>query len=328
MDAGIGAYDSVQTASDTMPAATTADLARFNPHRDLLPTQDRVLRDLIYIKHVLGDLIPTTLPEDDYQLYSDLLRSLEARTDISWRVYEETNIGKTIMAAANRRGPIANEPFFIGDRIKALHKHWHALELTSDRPERWESASDTMFLNPIIQGRALGGGGKHLDAAQQTSMSDSASGHFKLTLSPEQEVEATSIYTKWRRKRDHRVSYLKLHPPQPVAWVPVSRSDVGARNAWGTLFDDGTVSAGRRVSYSRLVGNKEWKPIFSSMDWAYVPHDWAAPGEQAPTDEDLKKDIEALIAEGDKKAERNTKQVLYQQELKAQLRQQEEKREL
>lgn len=352
INAGRGVYDEVQMASNAMPEVTEADLARINPYRDLLLSQDKVLRDrkftrfmkillrnlanrppVIYIKHVLRDLTPTTLPEDDYQLYSDLLRSLETRTDISWRVYDETDIRNPIMAASNRYGdgksPMITEPFFIKERLAALYKHWDALDLSPDRPQAWETVSDTTFLKPIIQGRPLKGGeaDKHPDT-QQSSMSDWTSGLFELSLTPDQEAEATRIYAQWRRKRDYRASYLKLHPPRPIAWVPVSRSDVGARKAWGTLFDDWATLAGRRVPDSRLVGNKEWKPIFMSAELELVPFSWVAPGGQARTEEDLEREIATMDAMNNKRAERRTKQFAYLQELKEKLKQEEEKKEL
>lgn len=46
--------------------------------------------------------LPTPLPEDDLQYYSDLLRSLETRTDITQRVLLEVNMHMTLYAIATR----------------------------------------------------------------------------------------------------------------------------------------------------------------------------------------------------------------------------------
>ncbi|KAF2812930.1 uncharacterized protein BDZ99DRAFT_381631 [Mytilinidion resinicola] len=317
-----GGYDiALEVAKETAdyaPEATMEDLSRINPWRDLLPSQDGVLRELIYIGHVLQDLTPTTLPEDDYQLFSDLLRSLETRTDLSWRVYEETEIRNPIMYACNRK-PIPDEPFDISKRVDALHKYWDGLAILPDKPGRWEDASDTTFIPPKLRGRQISDG----EGGASSQVQDHAT--YRLTLTPEQDAEATRVYKKWRENRDSKVSYLKLHPPTPIAWVPVSGSNTGASNAWNEVFPNGDIGAGRHVASSKLVGNKKWKPIFRSLMTETIPFSWVDP---ALPEVDWEKELKESTEQYERSKERRARQSEYQQVLKAKLSEGNAKEEL
>ncbi|CAH0046801.1 unnamed protein product [Clonostachys solani] len=306
------------------PEITKANLAKINPWRDFLPEQDPVLREVVYMKNVLRELTPTTLPEDDYQLFSDMIRSLETRTDICWRVFEETDIRQTILAAANRGSaskPIADEPFSIHSRVKALHRHWGDLERAAGKPERWEDASDTTFLAPLIATHPFG-------EPEAGNKAEPGGGGFKLVLTPEQEADATERYNKWRRDRDRKVSYLKIHPPTPMAWVPMAKSDTGVRNAWDSAFPDGRVQAGRSVPVGKLAGDQQWKPIFRSLITENIPWGWVAPGEEPQTPEESRAELDAMYEESDRVEERRTKQNEYIAQLKKEADERKQKSEL
>lgn len=268
---------------------------------------------------MLQDLTPTTLPDDDYKLFSDLLRSLETRTDLSWRVYEETEIRNPIMHACNRN-PIPDEPFDIARRVNALHRYWDGLAILPDKPGRWESASDTTFIPPILRGRQIsdGEGG----ASSQLQKDDA---FFKLALTPEQDAEATRVYSKWREDRDRKVSYLKLHPPTPMAWVPVSDSNAGASSAWNEVFPDGDIRRGRNVASSKLVGNKKWKPLFRSLLTENIPFSWVDP---EGSEVDWEKELQELNEQSLRRQERRDRQSGYQQALKAKRNEEKAKEEL
>lgn len=169
---------------------------------------------------------------------------------------------------------------------------------------------------------------KDIGTAKALDEIKTTGGGFKLALTSEQEAEATRIYNKWRRTRDRKVSYLKDHPPTPLAWAPVAKFDTDVRNAWDTLFDDGRVEAGRRVPVSKLSGSKQWKPIFSSLSLESVPFDWVLPGEEPQTVEDSQAELEALYKESDRRDERRTKQEEYLAQLKASIEDREKKKEL
>jgi hypothetical protein len=274
---------------------------------------------VIYIGHVLNDLTPTTLPEDDFQLFSDLLRSLETRTDISWRVYEETEIRNPIMRAGNRK-PNPDEPFFIHNRVKALHKYWDDLSVDRDRPGRWEDASDTKFIPPRLRGHQISN-----EEGGPLSQLQKDDANYKLTLTPEQDAEATRVYKEWRTGRDWKVSYLKLHPPTPMAWFPVATSSTGLSNAWSEVFPDGKLAAGRHVANSKLVGNKRWKPMFRSLLVENIPFNWVAPG---MPERDWAKERQDSNEKYERNKLRRFKQKEYQQALNARLGEGKAKEEL
>jgi hypothetical protein len=287
---------------------------------------------VLYIKHVLNQLSPITLPDDDYHLFSDLLHSLETRDDITWRVFFETDIWSTISAAANRGGYhelLADEPFWINERSKALNRHWGHLYRS---PERWEEDSDTVCVAPLLLPNSFGEGARKL--ADEIVVSDGEievgklDPGFKLTLTPEQEALATRTYNQWLESFDRRVSWLKDHPPRPREWVPAPKPVTGIRNAWNMLFPDGRIEAGRSASHSMMAKTRKIKPIFRSPTIELVPFDWSYPDGDQELDEETKADLAALEEEEDRLRDRKWRQLEYQVQLKEKGQEKAEKAEL
>ncbi len=252
---------------------------------------------------------------------------------MSWRIFEESDVGAVLMAAANRDGygahPIADEPFLLNERIKALHTHWFELALLPDKPERWEDSSDTTSVKPFARGRGLEGQNDvklDADAHEADTNTDDS---FQLRLTQEQEEEATRIYARWKKDRDRKVSYLKLHPPRPMAWVPIPKSHIGIKSAWDSVLDGRPVAAGKTIATGKLAGSKQWKPLFRSLNLERIPWDWQGPGgEESATDEEISASIDAMMAESAILEERRARQASYQQELKEKLQAKTEKLEL
>ncbi|KAL2014844.1 hypothetical protein VTN00DRAFT_2369 [Thermoascus crustaceus] len=84
------------------------------------------VKEVKYIADELTKLLPTPLPEDDLQCYSDLLRSLETRTDLTQRIFLEVDVRRTISAIAQ---DIYMEDdtttYGIKERALALMKYWN-----------------------------------------------------------------------------------------------------------------------------------------------------------------------------------------------------------
>ncbi|KAI0477171.1 hypothetical protein GGR56DRAFT_673582 [Xylariaceae sp. FL0804] len=276
-----------------------ANRAGTNPYRDL-PDDPAVLDTLkearaaqvMYISDSLRDtFLPSSLPgEDDYSLYSDYVRSLETRTDLTPLVLHETHVERTMMALAQRGGlarePVADEPFDLPARFRALHDHWWALKTRPDAPERWEAQRfDATYLPPLLRSRDLGGDG---DGPASPSPLSQAT---PLTLTPAQRAEADAKFAEWLARRRWQVSYLKRHPPSPLGFAPVAAATPSEddparlRGIWGTLFEDGVVAAGRRISTGLLQDNPTFRPIWGELATARVPFDWVDP-EAAAEDED------------------------------------------
>ncbi|KAJ9243798.1 hypothetical protein DTO169E5_2427 [Paecilomyces variotii] len=291
--------------------AYDANRAGTNPYRDL-PDNQAVLdaiKEVAYISDVLRDtFLPTSLPDDDYALCSKYLRSLETRADVSWLVLEETGIDRTVSAISNRnttrRNPIPDEPFSLHERFKKLHQHWWALQNDPGKPERWEKWFDETYLPPLLKSKSL------------ESTQDSEP--FQIQFTPDQQADADAKFTKYLEERERKVSYLKIHPPKPLGFVPVPRDSELLRGAWGNLFSDGVVEAGRPISPGILTENPTFKPIYGSLWLESVPFDWVSPADKdkpAKSDEDRERQTTELLAEMDKMRERRARQEQFQKSL-------------
>lgn len=288
-----------------------ANRAGTNPYRDL-PANQAVLdtiKEVAYISDILRDtFLPTSLPDDDYALCSSYLRSLETRTDISWLILEETGIDQTVSAISNRgsrRKPIPDEPFSLHERFKELDRHWQALQLGPGRPERWEKWFDETYLPPLLKSKPLEG----------TQDSEP----FRIQFTPEQQADADAQFAKYLKDRERKVSYFKVHPPRPLGFAPVSSGDNDdgrLRRAWGTLFSDGVIEAGRSISSGLFTQNPTFRPIYGSLATELVPFGWVSPAEKdkpAKSDEDREREIDEILAKMDKREEERARREEFQQ---------------
>lgn len=234
--------------------------------------------------HFSDTLLPTSLPNDtNYSLCSSFLRNLETRTDLTWLVLDESDIKQAIMAIAQRsdspRRPMAEEPFDLQARFKALHKHWYDLERLPDHPQRWELVYDTQLLPPLLKAAPLSSDQDGLlaeDGEQQQQQQQNTSSHL---LTPEQKLAADAIFKYYLTTRAHKISYLKLHPPQPMAFAPVAKQPHALRTTWEDVLPDGKIEAGRTVAPNKLTDEQTWRPLYRKLDTEDIPYDWVAPGE-------------------------------------------------
>ncbi|KZL84774.1 hypothetical protein CI238_10186 [Colletotrichum incanum] len=287
------------------------DYAATNPWRDLPPDPavHKTIREVLLIGDTLRDgMLPTSLPDDDHDMYSAMLRSLETRTDLTWLVIQETGVDKTIMAIANRGGyhsPIPEEPHDLHVRTERLHHHWSTLASANDKPDRWEARFDTTSLPPLVSGHASGPG-QNADATN-------------LDMTSEQKMAADMKYRAYRKRRDRAVSYLKDHPPKPMAWFPIQKEPEITRSAWETIFNDGIVQAGRKVLGSKLAGNPMFKPVYRDLITEHIPYDWVNLDEPVKeyTEKDHLQEMEAFREESRVRQERTDRQAKFQEELRA-----------
>ncbi|KAK6221266.1 hypothetical protein QIS74_04834 [Colletotrichum tabaci] len=302
---------------DASTSGAPGDYAATNPWRDLPPDPavHQTIREVLFIGDTLRDgMLPTSLPDDDYESYSAMLRSLETRSDLTWLVIQETRIDQTVMAIANRGGyhsPIPEEPYDLHGRAERLHGHWSALASRKDRPDRWDARFDTTHLPPLLARHAS-------DSGQ-----DGDSSGFHLTT--EQKAAADAKYTAFRKRRDRAVSYLKDHPPKPMAWSPVQMDhpdETAPGGAWEMLFHKGIVQAGRKVLGGRLAGNPALKPIYRDLITEHVPYDWVNPDEpmREYAERDHLKEMEAFREESKAQQERADRQAKFQEALRAEER--------
>ncbi|KAK1975383.1 hypothetical protein LZ30DRAFT_754153 [Colletotrichum cereale] len=299
---------------DSSTGGVPGDYAATNPWRDLPPNPavHETIREVLFIGDTLRDgMLPTSLPDDDYDMYSAMLSSLETRTDLTWLVVQEASIAKTIMAIANRGGhhsPIPEEPHDLHKRAERLHDHWFTLASAQDRPDPWDTRFDTTSLPPLV--------GRH--APESGSKADS----LDLELTVEQKLAADAKYRAYRKRRDRAVSYLKSHPPKPMAWSPVRAGLETSQSVWETIFHDGIVQAGRKVMGSKLAGNPGFKPVYRDLITERIPYDWVNPDEPVEkyTEKDHLKEMETFREESRARQERTDKQAKFQEELRGEER--------
>lgn len=285
--------------------AAQAYYASTNPWRDLPPDQEQVVKEVLYIAETLRDtFLPISLPEeDDYDLLSSLLRSLETRRDVSWTTFHETGVDRTLMAIANRPASVTEvEPAGLAERFAALHEHWSRLAREPGKPERWEVRHDVTFLPPLVEAGDVSGEDEGMGAL----------------LGPERVAEMEDRYAEWHQSRDRKVSYLKTHPPRPLAWVPVLSSDGGGRDAaWADVLGGGVLQAGKRIAEKALVRSPAWKPFYRDLLTENVPYDWQVPGEKEMTEEEYETWKVRFNAENGRREERRGKQAKLVDELAA-----------
>ncbi|KAJ9157045.1 hypothetical protein NKR19_g3911 [Coniochaeta hoffmannii] len=282
--------------------------ARTNPWRELPPDQETAVKELLFIRETLRDtFLPTSVPdEDDYELMSKMVRSLETRDDISWTTLVETGLESTVSAIANRREAFAPEPFELTDRFERLRWHWSRLRTEGDKPERWEVEHDTTFLPPLLKTEGLDG-----DGAVE------GGGGLAAVLSDEQRERMEERYAKWKKDRDRKVAYLKVHPPTPMAWRPVPTEQSAIRAAWEEVMDDGVVDVGKQVDPRLVAASPKWRPIYGDLLLEIVPFEWKGEGDRETTSEEAGLLVEKMMRQMELRTERGRKQMEVQKKLNA-----------
>jgi hypothetical protein len=237
----------------------------------------------------------------------------------------ETKIDHTIGIIVSRGAqPIAPEPFNMEARFRALYNHWWHLIQDQHKPEPWEEAHDTTFLPPLLKARGIGD-----DSGKDVSQGVDIETH-RITLPADMQAEADRMFAEWLKDRNRKLSYFREHPPHPLAWHPVPRTNEGKQAAWEDIFEDGVFEVGRKVSEKLLGASTLWKPSYRGINQEHIPYDWVAPGEAELTDEEFKKWNEEFDKRFAKQNERKDRQKAYQNTLKQErdMKRQEEEEEM
>jgi hypothetical protein len=278
-----------------------------NPWRDLPADQEVAVKEVRFIAATLRDtFLPTSLPEeDDYEFLSKLMASLETRGDISWSTLDESGVASTMSAIANRRGEFAREPFRLTGRFWKLSEHWSKLQAEAGKPEKWEVEHYTTFVPPLLKKTGLDGEGPAGTDVGLTGI-----------LSEEQKEKMEESYSDWKTDRDLKVAYLKTHPPKPMAWVPLPKTNDGKRAAWEEVVD-GDLEAGKRVVDERLVDSPRWKPIYRDLMLEDIPMSVTAGRFERMTSEESDRFIENLKKDMELRGERVRRQRDWQDRMKS-----------
>ncbi|KAJ4327754.1 hypothetical protein N0V84_001863 [Fusarium piperis] len=207
---------------------------------------ENTLCEVHYIHHTLRHyLLPTTLPDDNLELCSRLLRSLETRRDLTPLVLSETSIVDTIFGIARLRYPPPDESPGLQSRVMALRNHWR---------------SSSTKATPLTTGYAV------------SSKPPLVPEDYELSLTLEQAADAELHYRLWRTNRDRKVSYLKRHPPEPVRAQEVTRREITLDVVWEAL--PWMPDEMKKAPEDRQI---KLEPLYQQMDSQAVPLDWVNP---------------------------------------------------
>ena len=178
--------------------------------------------------------MPFPLPDDDLELMSDFLLSLETREDLTSHILDQTEARDAIIGLANREiGDDSKFNFKV--RAAALLQYWDKLYLQRSKLSPAEALADTHI--PPLK--------KELPAGKTL--------HWKLTLTDQQAHEAQEDYDHFKHRKLHALKYFKANPPQPIGWAP--KND----NAWKTVNR-------AKLENGDLYDNPNFKPMYSSWD--------------------------------------------------------------
>lgn len=277
-----------------------------NPHRDLPsdPAVHNTIKEVRYISDVLAQLWPTSLPDDNFELYSAALRSVETRQDLTWLVVQESEIQirvRNIAARTDRhrykRNPIPDEPFNLSGRAQTLRDHWANLE--SSAPYRWEAAFDTVLIPPLLEN-----GDDGHDTPSATPIS----------LTAEKQVEVDLDYVDYLRARNNKVAYFKRTPPNPMAWNPSNRDTESVKEAWASI---GGAVPSRHLSSKELQASGHFVPMYRSLNLEDVPILYVDPDAPEMSADEKQEYFARSGAKHAKRRERREKQKALQEQLKA-----------
>ncbi|OAQ80693.1 hypothetical protein VFPBJ_06278 [Purpureocillium lilacinum] len=207
--------------------------------------QEDAVRQVAYI----GLLLKTHAPphaEDDLELLSLLLLSLETRGDLSRRVLQYTDAEHAIKAVSRKCDSPEANAFHLATRAKALVGHWDACN-RSDDPKK--DATGDISYPPLKSPSAAG-----------------KPDNWKLALSESASSDADSIFKATKMEREHACSYFRQHRPKPMAWHPKTA------DAWNKV-DRKAAQSGDMYHLADFI------PIYMGYDLQAmdVPFSWKNP---------------------------------------------------
>jgi hypothetical protein len=194
----------------------------------------------VTVEYILGCLqrvlLPTPLPDDDLQLMSDYLLSLETRDDLTVHVLEQT-AAQSKINAVSRILLKDDTKYDFKSRVVALQKHWRSIELLNSKGTIEEILLDRAVI-PI-----------------KTELPDKPAG-WKLDLGEIRAAEAQRQLELLKIEKNRCIKYwTTVKPPKPLGWAPVDGE------AWKKV-------SRADLENGDLYFSPHFKPIWESYDLA------------------------------------------------------------
>ncbi|KAJ6440197.1 cobalamin synthesis protein [Purpureocillium lavendulum] len=140
-------------------------------------------------------------PDDDVELLSLLLLSLETRQDLSQRVLQYTEAEHALNAIVRKCDSAEANAFDLAGRAKELQRHWRSFH-SENRDANKDATGDV----PYTAMKAAADAGKPAD--------------WKLELSEAAASDADNLFKAIRMEREHACSFFRRNTPTPMAWHP------------------------------------------------------------------------------------------------------------
>lgn len=218
--------------------------------------------------------------------YSDCLRSLETRADLTPRVMEDSNIKMVVslvtsalIADNNDTDTDTATGFEIVARANALRGYWYAV---SDK--KYKEGRDAMQRDgcdlPAVHQQGMADFDVPIPPFKSADEdagadADSVDDEWKFMLDEERAREADGIFRSFKADKHRVLSYYKLHGhprPKPMAWSPLNDA------AWDV--------ARAKLEAGELYGFANWKPMYPRWDPLGVPFTWIDPDAEMESDEE------------------------------------------
>jgi hypothetical protein len=232
-----------------LPATRHEDTVKECTFKPSDPSSYRAL--IKKVRYILGQLQETLLPspllDDDLELMSDFLLSIETRAGLTSHVLLQTEARQLMISLANTRENEEASKFSFKARGSALLRYWDDLSLQKSKLSPAEALADTPI--PPLK--------EELPAEKASD--------WKLSLTEDQAREAQEDYDAFKDEKMYTLKYLKANPPRPMAWAPKDG------DAWKTVNR-------AKLESGDLYDNPNFKPIYP--DWHTQPMDalfWTDP---------------------------------------------------
>ncbi|PQE17436.1 hypothetical protein CJF32_00008669 [Rutstroemia sp. NJR-2017a WRK4] len=169
------------------------------------PEIENAVKEVGYILEYLGRVLtPTPLPDDDLQLLSDYLLSLETRDDLTVHVLRQTE-AKSKISVVSRIRLNDDTRYNFKSRATALEKHWSSIESFTSKSTPKEMLAD----RPV--------------APISIELPDDKPAGWKLDLGETRAAEAQRRLELNNIWKNRCIKYwTTVKPPRTIGWAPLS----------------------------------------------------------------------------------------------------------
>lgn len=168
------------------------------------PEIENAVKEVQYVLgHLQRVLTPTPLPDDDLQLMSDYLLSLETRDDLTIHVLQQAD-ARSKLGVVSRILLKDDTKYNFKSRAIALEKHWRTIETLTLKGTPEEKLADRV-VPPL-----------------KMELPDDKPAGWRLELGETKAAEAKRQLEVLNMQKNRCIKYwTTVKPPKPMGWAPV-----------------------------------------------------------------------------------------------------------